>query len=653
MKFVVLMAAAALYAAAPQPAFAQANAASEIYKARVTTLGFPLKNVVIYDGGYGFLKDGTPFAAFILKGSPGILHIVNVRTREVLHKETLPGDDDGSWSVFVAKDGAVYVGGSAGNLYGWREGEKVRLLGGIQGALYQPAEAPNGDIYVGHWPSGHLLVWRKKAQRLDDLGAVVPGESYVRGLAIAGNLLYLGIGAHPHLVRYDIATGKMTDIPLPKDLAADGTMPGGLTVVRDRLFGNLGGKIFVMDLRTNKFLPSVPESGSDSAVASPEYKGKTYLGVRSGLVEYDLATDTWKPLPYPTPQAGKRDYLWVPMNFGIPHLVSVTWSGGLWAYSPDLKKFDSWMLPLEGQPISVQAMESGPDGDLYMSGYPGGVGARWNIRTNENKNFNVGQAEGMDHLGDTMYFGIYPKASVSAMDTTKDPLKAAKVLDIGEEQDRPFGWANDGKTLYIGTVATYGKLGGALTTFTPSTGEQQVYRNLIPNQSIIRLAYRDGLVYGSTTVWGGLGQAPSEPAARIFAWDPKSRTLLRQATPEFAAFDQPPKAINGLTFGPDGKLWAAWQGTIAVLDPQTLKVERAKVTAPSNWDLTHSWENVDMVWGRDGNLYVALAGQLSAVNPKTLDVTPIQRGGQVVGGVDGNIYFTYASTLYRLEVPAS
>ena len=60
-----------------------------------------------------------------------------------------------------------------------------------------------------------------------------------------------------------------------------------------------------------------------------------------------------------------------------------------------------------------------------------------------------------------------------------------------------------------------------------------------------------------------------------------------------------------------------------------------------------------MVWGRDGNLYAVLNGQLSVVNPKTLDVTPIQRGGQVVGGEDGNIYFTYASTLYRLEVPAS
>ena len=37
----------------------------------------------------------------------------------------------------------------------------------------------------------------------------------------------------------------------------------------------------------------------------------------------------------------------------------------------------------------------------------------------------------------------------------RGPLKAAtRVLDIGEEQDRPFGWATDGRTLFIGTVST-------------------------------------------------------------------------------------------------------------------------------------------------------------------------------------------------------
>jgi hypothetical protein len=280
------------------------------------------------------------------------------------------------------------------------------------------------------------------------------------------------------------------------------------------------------------------------------------------------------------------------------------------------------------------------------------MGARWNIARGSAEPVPLGQAEGMGHVGHTVYFGIYPTAYVTALDTTK-PLKAAtKVLDIGNEQDRPFGWATDGSTLFIGTVSTYGKLGGALTTFTPATGEHRVHRNVIPNQSLIRLAYKDGLVYGSTTVWGGLGQAPSETAARVFAWDPRTQKVLREAVPEFPAFNGPPKAINGLTFGPDGNLWTAWQGTLAVINPQTLKVERAKVLRDSQWDLTHSWENQDMVWGRDGTLYVMLDGTLSAVDPKTLDVAPIQAGGQMAQGADGNIYFTNAARLYRLEVPA-
>lgn len=628
-------------------------ATAETYRARITRLDSPIKTVVVYDGGFGRLKDGTPVTAFILKGSPGILHVLDLRTREVLFREALPGTDEGSWSVTIARDGTVYAGGTSGNMYRWKQGGHVELLGGMQGSLYGPVEAPNGDIYAGHWPSGHLLVWRKGAAPMVDLGAPVPGESYVRSLAVAGNRLYLGVGAHPHLVRYDIPTGKLTEITLPKELmATDAQMVVGLTTVAGRLFGALGGTIFVMDLKTEKVIQTVPNAGGDSSIASPEYKGKTYLGVRNGLVEYDLATNTWKPLPYPTPGAGKRDYMWVPLRYGIPHLVSITWGGGLWAFSPDRKKYQSWDMPLEGQPISVQAMEPGPDGNLYMSGYPGGTAARWNLKEEKSEMFTLGQAEGMGHVGNTMYFGIYPKASVVALDTTKPLTATKKVLDIGEEQDRPFGWATDGETLFIGTVSTYGKLGGALTTFTPSTGAHETFRNIIPKQSVIRLAYRDGLVYGSTTVWGGLGEKPTEEAARIFVWDPKTKKVVRQAAPDFAAFNGSPKAINGLTFGPDGNLWASWQGTLAVVNPKTLKVERAKILRPSGWDLTHSWENQDMVWGRDGVLYAVLDGKLSAVDPKTLDVTPIREAGQVAEGADGNVYFTYASTLYRLSVPA-
>lgn len=630
------------------------GAPADDYRARVTELGAPIRTVVVYDGGFGRLKDGAPIAAFVVKGSPGILHVLDIRTREVVFKAPLPGTDEGSWSVTVARDGTVYAGGTAGNLYRWREGGHVELLGGKQGVLYGPVEAPNGDMYVGHWPSGHLMVWRQSTSRLEDLGAAMPGESYVRSLAVAGNSVYLGIGAHPHLVRYDILTNKFTAVPLPKSLiTGDAHMVVGLTTVAGRLFGAVGDNIFVMDLKTQKVIQTIPNAGGDSSIASPPYKGKTYLGVRNGLVEYDLASNTWKPLSYPTPGAGKRDYIWAPMRYGIPHLVSVTWDGGIWAFSPDLKKYDSWKMPLEGQPIPIQTMETGPDGNLYMSGYPGGMAARWDLSKGESEMFPMGQAEGMGFVDNTIYFGIYPTAYVTALDTTK-PLKATtKVLDIGNEQDRPFGWATDGKTLFIGTVSTYGKLGGALTVFTPSTGEHQTFRNLIPNQSIIRLAYRDGLVYGATTVWGGLGEEPTEKAARLFVWNPSTRELVREAAVESPLLKGAPKAINGLVFGPDGNLWVAWQGTLAVVNPRTLKVERAKELRPSNWNLTHSWENVDLVWGRDGMLYAALDGQISAVDPATLEVTPIQRAGQIAEGADGNLYFTASSMLYRLDVPAS
>ncbi|MBA4493295.1 hypothetical protein ACFO25_06500 [Paenactinomyces guangxiensis] len=57
-------------------------------------------------------------------------------------------------------------------------------------------------------------------------------------------------------------------------------------------------------------------------------------------------------------------------------------------------------------------------------------------------------------------------------------------------------------------------LGRALTIFDPGSGQYDDYRNVVANQSVISLAYKDGFIYGGTSVSGGLGLKPAETEAK-------------------------------------------------------------------------------------------------------------------------------------------
>jgi len=612
-------------------------------------LGAPLKTVSVFNGGYGHLPGGKPVAAFTVKGSPGILYVVDAETRKLVFRAPLPGTDDASSAVEIARDGTVYAGGTAGTLYAWRAGAKqIERIGVTDKVILSLAEAPDGDLYMGTFPGGRLFRYAPKTRKMTDLGAVAPGEQYATSLAFDGDTLYVGIGAHPRLVRYDTRSGRRETVPLPPEVTEGGPNVGHLAVAGRRLFGMAGKATFALDLDTGRVVKTLPEGLAQGAVASPPRDGVTYVSVKPGtLLEYDLATDDTRPAPGFRSTSFTRDLGWLKIE-GRERLVTISWSGGMWAYEPS-KSQESYALPVEGEPVSVQAMEKGPDGRIYLSGYPGGVGARFDPANGRMETFALGQAEGIGALGNTLYFGIYPKASVLALDASA-PLKApVKAFDIGAEQDRPFAFATGAGKVFIGTVPGYGLLGGALTVYDPVSGKTDVHRNVIRDQSIIRLAYHDGLVYGSTSVWGGLGQPPAADAAVVFAWDPATGRLVRSAMPRHPGLKEAPKAINGLAFGPDGKLWAAWQNTVIRMDPRTLEVEAEKALGPSNWDVTHSWEPKALRFGRDGLLYTSLSGKLTVVDPETLEMRAVVPAAHVVLGDDGAIYVSHDRHLYRIR----
>ncbi|WP_010274634.1 NHL repeat-containing protein [Paenibacillus senegalensis] len=283
----------------------------------------------------------------------------------------------------------------------------------------------------------------------------------------------------------------------------------------------------------------------------------------------------------------------------------------------------------------------------------------------------------------------------------------------GELQDRPFVFASGEKEWYAGTIPDYGQLGGALIAFKtakrgraeeqgwteeqertdeqgrmeeqvrteaqgrtenqvrteeqsrtkktdPSKQEEEeaenqteeiwVQRHVIPNQSIIGLAYRNGMLYGGTSIYGGLGVAPAAEEARLFVWDTRQRQVIRQIRLVIAGEFVRPKLIGALSFGPDGLLWGAADidGLLFAMDPGSLEAVKWKRLYPAAKPGSR-WRPYYLFWDREGRLWTTAGRHISRVDPDTMEHEQVVAGADVMTlGQDGTVYYASGSQLIAL-----
>lgn len=626
------------------------------------TIGSPIENVAIFDAAFG-KEDGRDVMYTTVTGKPAIFQVVDLVSREVLRKYRLEGTES-SWTHVTLPDGTVYIGGN-GKLYTYSPATKeLRDLGGIgESVVYGLTYDEQGRVYFGSYPNAKVGRYDPSTGEMRDYGSVMPGQSYTRATAYHNGYLYAGIGIQGSLVKVNVETGEKEPIPLPTY--------GGAVQNAQVYQLDAAGKYIVAGLSggNNALLFYDTEAGAWSDTYFLDNKGirlsygepgsnKVYFVQNNRLMELDLismeAVDTG--IEYTT---YLRNTAWIemPNDPDLPgkSLATVMWSGAVAYMNLETKKVKSVTYPFSGNPIPIQTLEKGPDGKLYMSGYPGGKGASYSPITGEIETFSLGQAEGMAALGDKMYFGLYPGGRIWELDVNQpiqDGVNPKEIYKI-PHQDRPFIMTpGDGK-LFIGTIPDYGELGGSLTVYDPSLGPEQgftVYEDVVHNQSIVGLAVRNGKLYGSTTVAGGLGIDPTETAAKIFVWDIASGKKLQEFVPSIPGATVQPGMISGLSIGPDGLLWAAADGLIFAMDPETMDIVKSANIYPSVSNYGR-WRPVHIRWGEDGYMYTTLAGRITVIDPNepeaaiTLSTTPLMTLGD-----DGHIYYSDDTLLKKIEV---
>lgn len=647
-----------------------------IHFSKIHEIGEPLWAVQPQDACFG-REFGCNVMYTTTGGNEAVFNIYNLDRRELVTTHVLKGTGK-VWKHVMDSRGRVYMIGSP-CLYRYdpRNAAVVNL------GKYSESESHSftmtideqDKIYIGTYPNAKVICYDANLERFSDLGTVDPDASYVRSIAVHRGFLYAGTFGTPpgRLMRLDLGdVSQRTVFEIPEN-------PEYYDVKKIRfLYGmNMAGDILVIycpmnderkmilfDTVKGEFIQDFSFCGEYSGYeTSPLLDGRSYFLSEGRLWYLDtktarcVKTEIRIDEDLPFYGCGLLELTGYEGFEGISLATIDIHKGGPLFINPTSGKSMLWEdIGLAGAKLSIQAIEAGSGNHLYLAGIGAPKNAKYNFETKCGELFTAGQIEGIIEYRGKIYLGAYTGARLICYDPELPDRLGENPKQIGKiepYQDRPFALAAGDGMLFVGTTAVYGRLPGALSIY--DIEKQTLYTdyNIVQNQGIMGLTYRQGLLYASTTVYGGLGASPSEKQAKVFVYDPVQRRKLAEYAPQFKEELQP-LYIGGLGFDAKGRLWGASGYTLFQLNQDNGTVERELSIGKYDYEPNiHQWRQTYIRFDERGYLYVNLNG-LKAVNTEDMSYFSLTKQDTPLYalGTDQNIYFTYdeCSKLYQIEI---
>lgn len=531
--------------------------------------------------------------------------------------------------------------------------------------VWSLAAGDGATVYGGTSPGGRLFGY-DPATGVRDYGRLSASHAYVRSVAYADGKIYAGTEAPAAIFEIDAASGAVTQLPAPED--PTGKWAYDVNVAAGHLYVRLGGAspgpLHVWDIAAGRWADKL-DAAHGLDVSPPDEEGRVYLIKGGELVRYDPKTKavTATGLPVTGRVANTRGIGWA--ELGLPDypgksIVGLLWRGLMFRYNPQTGASSFVQTGVRGEDIDVTALSEGPDGRMYAGGFLNGGFAALNAKTGQREEFHTfSQSEDMTTHRGRLYVGAYPEARVYAYDPklpwnsteyspSPEPGPApnpARLFDFAaDKQIRPRAMVSAGDYLAVGTMPDLGHLGGVLALWDPVKGVlKHAERNVVTDQSIVSLAYRDGVLYGGTSIYSGQSATePTQPEAKLFAWSVKDDRLLWQMIP---APGKP--AIPALAFDDRGRLWGIAGGEVFGVDPGSRKVV-SRVTLS-----TSASASGQLAFNRgDRRLYGTHAGkEVFALDPRTRRHEVLRTGPahQLAVHGSGDVYFAEGPRLFRIQ----
>jgi streptogramin lyase len=614
--------------------------------------------------GSTFIKDanGDLWVYTVERGSPA--RLLGYRFNAVTPEINLPlTGASGSWSIVASTDGQLYAASDASALlFKHTPGtQQVQALGNVlagENYLWELAAGKNGEIFGSTYPGCKVFRYHPSNGFTEvSNGAASAGENYARSLVYhePTDKLFVGVGSRTSLVKLDPRTGAKTEI-LPQQYRGHSGFVYYLGLINgissgDKLLVTITGttnhnKTLIYNINTNSYENELGVFVSKTAIKSPVNQNIYYTNA-SALYSYDLAEECAKQVNLNKNGSALATY-WLSNN----QLCFLTGDGKLITYNTTSKAATHIQLEIPAEPISINTLAYGPDGRIWMSGYPVGSNAAYNPSTGQTQMYyGLSQSESISKMANDIYFGVYSGAKFYKYNTQQPWVINTNPKNLGSitGQDRPFAYASVSSLnkMFFGTVPGYGRLGGAIVEYDVQTDNLSSTLNIIPDQSIVSLLYTNNELFGGTSVWGGLGITPTTTEAKLFILDPSTKTKLFEIVPVAGA-----KAITNLINGPDGNIWGMADGTLFVFNKTTRTVVSSHVlfTVSPQTQSTHVWKNAALINHPSGRVFGVCYGDFFELNPTTKQKTTITTNAYNALTMDeatGYLYFQYGLNLWR------
>jgi outer membrane protein assembly factor BamB len=461
-------------------------------------------------------------------------------------KFVLPPGTVGGYGFEEGSDGNLYLGTFQGTLlrFDTRTHSFTEVAHPFsQGKLIWGSGRAPGKVYMGIYPSSEFIEYdieEGSIQRFEPIPEIHNGL-YGRTFVPVPQGILVGItGVKPSLFLY---SRNMTE----KKLLWEGDPKHSVSM---RFCGYYGEELLFITKEgfelfspsKERFTPlivSLPEEDRPMAVGV-DGRDIYFSGYSSGRI-YRVLEGVTEPLFEPLPKGNQWKSFFIKDN----HIVGISDAGLAIRVSlaTGEKKVQELDLSSE-RGMRIQYVNESPDGRVLVGSHF--INMQMFVVSEETGCSSsslhkisqyTGQVTCGTFLNGCYYCASYGKAVLYAFDPFKPFVYSENprmLTTVGYNQNRPVTMANDGNSLYLVTKADYGMLGGAITSFSPESGEKKVYRDFLPghNPSACYFFSSKKWLVGSTEIFGDMGtHTPIAESASLFIWDTVSRKLLQRVEP--------------------------------------------------------------------------------------------------------------------------
>lgn len=582
---------------------------------------------------------------------------VSLRSTKI-HFVTGKGENARAWGTVSGEDVRRLVG------FNVATGETTEIdLISYKASNIRIAHGENGHIYIFTGNPGRFLKYDPRTDELVDLGIPNSDARYWLGSEHAisrEDVFYIGTFPEARLVGVDMRTDKVLDLGrLSADsrqkyiinpaVSNDNIVYAPVGLHHYELWAvnpKTGDKkqILPKELQLEEGTPSI-WTGTDGQVYG-RVGSTRFLCTPNGIVKGKTASA--REYPERRTVANER-------------VLKVDDQGRLLLESLRNQAQRQVQTDFKGVGKEIFSLGGVVDGWLFGSSIKPGHTFAVNLETGETRDFGIvtrGRIQAYDYLEHPrgLFAATYTGGYIDLFDPQKllagEPDSRRSVARLASHsQERPMQLIHGpDDALYTVTMPVKGHLGGTLVRIDPEDLSTQVWRNLIPNQSLVSaVSAKTGELFVVSDVSGGTGAQPSEKRGKVFLWDVEKQEVVFEGQPVPAA-----RRYGTVVAAPNGLIYGIAQRYYYAFDPE--KRETVHVEALPTGGIRFPGFHSEPV-GSEGKIYGISGGAIIAIDPADHSASVVaedeslRRGRALYITDDKILYYGSGASLMRYQLP--